>query len=376
MSTWKNCNRILCIRPDNMGDLIMSGPAIRALKQTFGCHITLLTSPAASGVVDFMDEIDEMIIFHAPWAQASDSLDSAAFSSLVTQLSEGNFDGAVIFTVFSQSALPTALIAYLARIPLVLAYARENPYQLLTDWLPDQEPYLFVQHQVKRDLALVAAIGAHVSDDGLRLRVSHPDRDTILRRLHAEGLDADRPWLIVHTGLSEAKREYSPAKWMHIIRMIVEDMGYQVLLSGNTSERPRIDRLLVDKIPGVYNIAGRLKLKEFIGLVDDAPLMITLNTGPAHIAAAVKTPVLVLYALSNPQHLPWKAIGKALFFDIPEEMRSRNQVISFVQNELHPQDVPMVRPQDVIDSARQILATGFKDPIPELVPLRPSPHYV
>ena len=66
MSDWMGCKKILCIRPDNMGDLIMSAPAIRALKETFGCTITLLTSSMAAGIVPFLPEIDELMVFDAP----------------------------------------------------------------------------------------------------------------------------------------------------------------------------------------------------------------------------------------------------------------------------------------------------------------------
>jgi hypothetical protein len=61
------------------------------------------------------------------------------------------------------------MLAYLAGIPKRLAYCRENPYQLLTDWVPDQEPYTFIKHQVRRDLDLVAAVGAVTSNDQLQL---------------------------------------------------------------------------------------------------------------------------------------------------------------------------------------------------------------
>jgi hypothetical protein len=68
----------------------------------------------------------------------------------VRQISEKKFDAAVIFTVYSQNPLPTVMLAYLAGIPKRLAYCRENPYQLLTDWVPDQEPYTLIKHQVRQ----------------------------------------------------------------------------------------------------------------------------------------------------------------------------------------------------------------------------------
>ena len=67
MDNWKTCKHILCIRPDNMGDVIMSSPAFRALKKTFDCNLTLLTSSMGSLISPFIKEIDETIVFDLPW---------------------------------------------------------------------------------------------------------------------------------------------------------------------------------------------------------------------------------------------------------------------------------------------------------------------
>src|SRR4051812_46146342 len=118
MDNWANCKNILCIRSDNMGDLIMSGPAIRALKQAFKCKITVLTSSMAAAVVKHMPEIDEAIIFDLPWVK-TDSADDD-LSGIISELRSRKYDGAVIFTVYSQSVLPSAMLAYQAGIPKIL----------------------------------------------------------------------------------------------------------------------------------------------------------------------------------------------------------------------------------------------------------------
>src|SRR3954462_14022538 len=100
---WQGCKNILCIRPDNMGDLIMTGPAIRALKETFGAKITVLTSSMAKGIVQFMPEIDEYIIFDAPWVKADEIADRDSFNNIVSIIKDKQFDAAVIFTVYSQN---------------------------------------------------------------------------------------------------------------------------------------------------------------------------------------------------------------------------------------------------------------------------------
>src|SRR3954452_9128126 len=165
MSEWHQCRNILCIRADNMGDLIMTTPALRALKETFACRITVLTSQMGNVITPFIPEIDEVIAYDLPWIKTNASVHPETLLPLIEKIKEHHFDGAIIFTVYSQNPLPSAMLAFMAGIPKRLAYCRENPYNLLTDWIPEKEPLNYIRHQVQRDLDLVAAIGATTNND-------------------------------------------------------------------------------------------------------------------------------------------------------------------------------------------------------------------
>src|SRR4030095_12995534 len=102
-------------------DVIMSGPAIRAIKMSFGCSITLLTSSMGSIITPFMPEIDETIVYDLPWVKSNHTIDATRCEALVYLLSTYLFDAAIIFTVYSQNSLPTALLTYMAEIPNRLA---------------------------------------------------------------------------------------------------------------------------------------------------------------------------------------------------------------------------------------------------------------
>src|SRR5437868_5612100 len=138
---WQQAEHILCVRLDSIGDVLMTTPAIRALRDsTPGRQITLLASPAGAEAAALVPEIDEVIVYDAPWMKATaPRATSRPDREVVDRLRGSGFDAAVIFTVFSQNPLPAALLCYLADIPLRLAYCHENPYQLLTDWEPDPE---------------------------------------------------------------------------------------------------------------------------------------------------------------------------------------------------------------------------------------------
>jgi lipopolysaccharide heptosyltransferase II len=365
MSPWNSPEKILCIRPDNMGDVLMSSPAIRALKESFNCSITLLTSSMGRTIAPYLPAVDEYIIWDAPWVKGTKPLDVVEVNNIIDKLKQQRFDAAVIFTVFSQNPLPTAMLASAAEIPRRLAYCRENPYHLLTHWIPDEEPYEYVRHQVRRDLDLVRAIGADTMDDSIIIKA--PARQTeALRKLTAAGLDIAKPWLVLHPGVSEIKRQYPAGQWIHVGKKIDVELGYQMVVTGVEKERPLAAAIAEAIGHNAYNLAGAFSVEELISLIGLAPLLVSVNTGTVHIASAMQTPVIVLYALTNPQHAPWKCKGVVLPFSVADHMQSRNAVLRYVQ-ETHYKQQYSVSPDKIFAACQMLLGEEEKPMIGELV---------
>jgi lipopolysaccharide heptosyltransferase II len=343
------------MRPDNMGDLIMSGPAIRALKETFSARITVLTSSMAARIAKMMPGIDHVMVFDLPWVKTKDR-SFQQIPEIVERIKEKQFDAAIIFTVYSQNPLPTAMLAYMAGIPRVLAYCRENPYGLLTDWIPDKEPYELIKHQVKRDIDLVRHIGARPQSEHLHLNVTYSLWPAIEQKLAASGVDISRPWMIIHPGVSEEKRQYPVKNWISAGRLIIEETGYQLVLTGTSSELA-LTQMLAESIGSESStVAGQLTLAELVCLIMHAPLILSVNTGTVHIAAAVNTPVVVLYAQTNPQHTPWKVPYKILPFGVDPALKSKNEVIAHVDKQLYAISIPMPRPREVFNAVKALLS--------------------
>lgn len=374
MTSWEKPQKILCIRPDNMGDLLMSAPAIAALKETFDSHITLLTSSMAKGIASFLPAVDDCIVWDVPWVKGTETLDREKFWNLTSALRDKSFDAAVIFTVFSQNPLPTAMVAMLAGIPQRLGYCRENPYQLLTHWLPEEEPYQYIRHQVRRDLGLVAAIGARTSDEAIRVRPAEAEGH-VTRKFAVAGVDAGQPWVIFHPGASEKRRECPSALWIEAGKAIANTLGYQIIITGVEREKATADEIATGIGRAAHSMAGLFSLEELIALIRMSPLLISVNTGTVHIAAAVHTPVIVLYALTNPQHAPWRAIGKVLPYSVPEDMQSRNAVLRYVQNEYFGNRQHSVKAEDIMDACYELLIEKREPVIEELIAPRQIREY-
>lgn len=364
---WNKLKNILCIRPDNLGDVIMTIPAIRALKESSAERkITLLASKAGSPVARFIPEVDEVIEYDPFWVK-NDSADSVqAFNNIVQHIKEKNFDGAVIFTVYSQNPLPAALLCYLAGIPNVAGYCRENPYHLINCWIPDREPLFDIRHEVIRQLDLVAHLGAVTASNRLSLRVNNE----VIKRVAAQVqqlLPCGKPFIILHPGVSEAKRQYAPELFVPAAKEIINDLDYQVLLTGSTSERVLTDSMQQQIGCGACSVAGDFTLEEFIALIKLAPVIVSNNTGPVHIAAAVGTPVVVLYARTNPQHTPWKVKHKVLPFEVPAALQSKNTIIEYASQRAFNKKVPMVKPAQIVKAVKDLLVSDTVIANPKIV---------
>ncbi len=317
--TWESANNMLVVRLDHLGDVLMTTPAIRALKEgTPDRRVTLLTSPAGAAVAALIPAVGDVIVYDAPWMKATAlRADSAPDFAMVEQLRARGFDAAAIFTVFSQNPMPAAFLCYLADIPLRLAHCHENTYQLLSDWVPDPEPQSGIRHEVRRQLDLVGAVGCRTADERLSLRVPEEARARIRLLLGERGIDFGRPWIVIHPGASAPSRRYPAAGFAMVARRLAIEAGWQVVFTGLPNERDLVVWIQQEMAAPSHAFVGALDLGELAALIEAAPLLLANNTGPAHIAAAVGTPVVDLYALTNPQHTPWGVPHRVLSHDVP-----------------------------------------------------------
>lgn len=346
----------------------MTTPAIRALKTAQpDRRITLMTSTAGSAIAPLIPELDDWMVYDAPWLKATaPRQDSTPEYDQIAQLRQAGFDAAVIFTVYSQNPLPSAFLCYMAGIPLRLAHCHENPYQLLTDWIKDPEPEQFTRHEVRRQLDLVAQVGGRVEAEDLdnpfpnrlSLRVSQSVRQRVQSLLNRMGIDLDRPWIVIHPGATAPSRRYPPEGFAIVARKLVQDAAMQVVFTGTPPEQELVESIrFLMGVPS-YSLVDRLCLEELAALLQLSPLLISNNTGPVHIAAAVGTPVVDLYALTNLQHTPWGIPHRVLFHDVP-----CRQCYKSICPEGHHHCLRLVEPELVVQAALELLNLSASEPI-------------
>ena len=359
---WRGVRRLLAVRLDNLGDLLMTSPALAAIKHGLPrVHLTLLASPAGAAAARHLPMVDEASAFAAPWVTSKSGAGGVAGrppsdgpalgqaeSRLIDRLSEAQFDAAVIFTVCTQSALPAALLCLLAGIPRRLAHCRENPYALLTDWVRDPDVVGDgMRHEVARQLALVGSVGLSVPDERLRFALRPGDAEAVRRLLQAAGLADGQRYFVVHPGATAPSRRYPAERFGRAAEAIARASGCVPVYTGDASEQALIEQ--ARKGRGV-SLAGRLELGQLGALIAGAELLLSNNTGPVHMAAALGTPVVDLYALTNPQHTPWMVAARVLSHDVP-----CRHCLASVCPQGHHDCLQRIEPEQLVQAALELM---------------------
>lgn len=395
-AAWAGVERLLLVRLDNLGDALMTTPAIRACTAP-GRLVTLLASSAGAALGGRLRGVDEVWNHDASWVSGPGSAaegcgnpaslgganvsvdarrdDARAERRLIAALRRGRFDAAVIFTVCTQSALPAALICRLAGIPLRLAHARENPYALLTDRCLDTDVVSDgMRHEVRRQLDLVESVGYTTTDERLGFELTPEDERGAAQRLSAAGGNPALPYAIVHVGASAPSRRYPPERFAQAAARLRQKSGLQVVVCGGPSEQSEVRATLAafaahggaTACGRAVGIAGLLNLGELGALIHSARLLICNNSGPSHLAAACGTPVVVAYAQTNPQHTPWQVAARVLTRDVSCQncLRSRCPVPG------HP-CLLGIDAEEIADAALDLLNETCRTPI--VVPAAAAP---
>jgi len=193
------------------------------------------------------------------------------------------------------------------------------------------------------------------------LRVSSEARENLELRVLSYELDFvvhsqfNAPLVVLHPGCSMPSRTYPWELYAEVADLLIEQLGATVALTGAEPERELVEqicrRVQPKNQPNLLPLAGELPFDTFCALIERADLTVTNNTGPMHISAAVKTPVVALFALTNPpeQWHPWQVPHRLLYHEVACRL-CYSQACPYSQECLS-----MVTPRMVVAAAGELL---------------------
>jgi ADP-heptose:LPS heptosyltransferase len=307
--------RVLLVRLDNLGDVLLMTPAFRAVRRALPeVHLTLLAGPAGCEVGMLNPDLDDTILYRAPSEDVYFRLPQDPKRELTTieALRKRDLDAAIIFTSYKQSSLPAAYLCYLAGIPLRAAGSFEGPGSLLTH----RHRYEEISprpHETLRGLELIESLGFPPVQPEMVLVPREEDEESAARLLEWHSVER---FAIVHPGSSASSRAYPAERYARVVEELTKKGGLPVLVTGGPGEDH-----LTRQVAGSSGIAlgGETSFGEFVALVGRAAVVVTNNTGTTHVASAMKRPVVTVFAGTNPpeQWGPWRTLSRLLTHPVP-----------------------------------------------------------
>jgi ADP-heptose:LPS heptosyltransferase len=291
---------VLVVRLDSAGDVLLAGPAIRAVAAAG--RVVLLAGPRGRAAADLLPDVAEIIQWRCPWIDPEPGpVSRDDLLALADAIRGRNVSQAVIFTSFHQDPLPTALLLRTAGVPHITAASPDYPGSLLDvrHLLPDAD-----LHEAERMLSVAAAAGfPPPADTQLKLRAPLPDVSALLGVL-APGTGSSRAYTVVHPGASVPARAPLPQRCAEYVTALTRD-GWPVVVTGSPEQTPLTRQVAAGR---ALDLGGRTSLAELAAVIAGAAAIVTGNTGPAHLAAAVGTPVVSLFAPTVPleRWRPWQ----------------------------------------------------------------------
>ncbi|MFG2001864.1 glycosyltransferase family 9 protein [Spirillospora sp. NPDC048911] len=274
--------KVLVVRLDNLGDVLLSEPAVRAVAARAD-EVVMLCGPRGRAAAELLPGLDGVIEWCAPWIDPEPGpVEAAAVDELVA--AARGFDRALIFTSFHQSPLPLALLLRLAGIPWIGGISDDYPGSLLDlrHRCEDDVP------ETLRMLALAAEAGFPAPAD-TRPRLGGPLPDIT-------SLTGGPGYVVVHPGTSVPARAWPPERCAEAVAVLAAS-GRRVVVTGHRDEKE-----LTAYVAGTdgLDLGGRTTLPELAAVLAGAGAVVAGNTGPAHLAAAAGTPVVSLFAPTVP----------------------------------------------------------------------------
>lgn len=294
LGSWFCPRRIAIFRALFLGDLLCSVPAFRALRHRFpDAEITLIGLPWMATVVPRFSYVDRLLIFpgYAPIAEAP--YDPPRTAAFLAEARAYGYDLAI--QMHGDGSNSNSFVADLrARVSLGYRRGLESDERLMISL-----PYDPDEHETLRWLRLVGEVGAATDDPSLEFPILPREAADAGRLLESLPGGAG-PLVGVHAGAKDAARRWPPLRFAAVADQLAVRFGARIVLTGSADERPLTAAVRSAMRAPALELAGHTDLGAFAALIGSFDLLLTNDTGASHLAAATRTPSVVLFGQTRP----------------------------------------------------------------------------
>lgn len=288
----ENPRRILAVRLAYLGDVILTLPALKALKECYpAARLDLLTGTVGADLLAGQPGLDRVLGWDAPWFYPTGPAGALGWLGLIRRLRRDRYDWAVDFRGDIRNA---ALVLRASGAPLRLGYDSGGGGRFLTHPVAWQE----TRHKSEFHLDLLRGIGIS-APEGETPVIRLPEEEILTMEEELQGRDLPPgEFAAVHPGSRLSSKRWSEMGFQEVIRRLME-RGLPVVLLGTAGEAPLTGRLA--EATGAVDLAGRLEIRRLAALLSRAAITVANDSAPMHLAAAVGSPVVGIFGPSKPE---------------------------------------------------------------------------
>ena len=294
--------RIVVLRLDNAGDVILTGPTLRALRTALpDTELVLVASRNGAAAAELLPWVDRVVVWRALWQDASGDLafDPAREFARIDELRSLRADAALILTSFSQTPFAAGYACYLAGIPIRVGHAGMFGGGVLSHQIGGPAP----DHQAERNLHLLRGVGITPADEHLQVRLPVEACDLVQQRLEEAGIHQGEP-IVVAPGASCSARRYDPGLFGRAAAELRSRTGRPVVVIGGPDERSFGGAVLAS-VPDALDLVGSTSLAEAAAVIASAGVVLCNNSLALHLGDALRRPMVVAYA-GTEREVEWR----------------------------------------------------------------------
>jgi heptosyltransferase-2 len=280
-------NKILIRGPNWVGDAVLAIPAMKAIRERYPeAEITLLVRPWVAGVFTAAPFIDKV------WSEPRPA-GIGDWLRISRSIREKHFDLALLLP----NSFESAAMMFLGRVPQRVGYATDGRSLLLTKSI---KPSTEKRHQVHYYLDLAAAISATTDHPSIEIEASAEEKANARRLLASSGIANNRKFLVLNPGAAYggAKR-WSEERFAEAGDALASELSADVAIIGSETERSIAERIRDRMRSHVAVLNGKTSLETLIGVIADSALVLTNDSGPMHIAAALGVPTVAVFGATD-----------------------------------------------------------------------------
>jgi heptosyltransferase-2 len=303
LSFREDFKRILIVRTDRIGDVLLSTPVIKTVREIYpSAYIAMMVSPYAKDIVENNPYLDDVVIYdkdyrHKGW------LSSVKFA---LRLRKKRFDLAIVLHPTNR----VHLITFFAGIPKRVGYDRKFGF-LLTDKIKHTKQF-GEKHESEYSLDLLRYLGIEPKDKSSFMPIRPESEEWVEELCARESIkDSDR-LLAVHPGASCPSKIWPAERFARVADKLVDKYGFKVLIIAGPKDLKIAERVIKNIQHPAINLAGMTSVSQLASLLRRCQLFISNDSGPVHIASAVGTPVISIFGRNQKGLSPkrWGPIGK------------------------------------------------------------------